>query len=446
MMAGGGGEGLDVPPGDPGAIDSAAAGLDTVAGDLNTAAGQVSGAASAALSCWQGPASTAFEAAVNSVRSGLDTLAGHHRHASGALRTYATALREAQAAANLATEDYGTAVGCYQTTMGNLSASPPSGPGAATRLNQAESRAGSTLNDAYNRAAGAAAHACADATHAAQVCAAKLSQIAEDVKATGLHKFLDLMAGPGALLGMLGVQSEMQSGLKLWNVLSDMREGDWRALEKVDPSAYSDVVQAVSRYGPDSMEALAAQLTYEEDLASRAFGDLAQSATGIGDVPSGFAGVMDVVGKVALPLGVATDIGILVDGQSTGLDKGMAAANLGGIAAAVTGTELGGTAFALIGVDSVAAAIPVAGEVIIAGTALFFAGEFVYQHWDTITQWAGDVGHFTAGVDHDADQLVNRGLAEGQHLVSAGLHDAASFGKSALNTGEHLLSDLNPFG
>ena len=155
---------------------------------------------------------------------------------------------------------------------------------------------------------------------------------------------------------------------------------------------------------------------------------------------------MDVVGKVALPLGVATDIGILVDGQSTGLDKGMAAANLGGIAVAATGTELGGTALALIGVDSVAAAIPVAGEVIIAGTALFFAGEFVYQHWDTITQWAGDVGHFTAGVYHDANQLVNSGLADGQHLVSAGLHDAASFGKGALNTGEHLLSDLNPFG
>ena len=84
----------------------------------------------------------AFEAAVNSVRSGLDALAGHHRDASGALRTYATALREAQSAANLATQDYGTAVGHYETTMSNLSASPPTGPGATTKLNQAESPGG----------------------------------------------------------------------------------------------------------------------------------------------------------------------------------------------------------------------------------------------------------------------------------------------------------------
>jgi hypothetical protein len=322
------------------------------------------------------------------------------------------------------------------------------------------------------------------------VCAAKLAAIAEEVKATGLHKFLDLMAGPGALLGMFGVESEMQSGAKLWNVMSAMRDGDWNTLEKVDPSAYKDVADAVAKYGPDSMQALAAQLKYEGGVADDAFGELAQSATGIGEVPSGLAGALDVVGKIALPIGVLTDVGIMADGQSSGLDKGMAAANLGGIAAAAAGTELGGTALALVGVDSVAACIPVAGEVVIAATALFFAGEFVYAHWDDIKQWAGDAGHFAVGVYddanrlvdagladgqhlvnaglHDASRLVNAGLADGQHLVNAGLHDAgslatsavnegehlvsaglheaSSLGQSAVNEGKHLLSDLNPFG
>jgi uncharacterized protein YukE len=489
-MIDGGGASFDVPPGDPGAVESAAAGLDAAAGQLRSAAAQVGTAGSAAESSWHGPAAWAFQASVSSVRSGLDALSDHHDESATALRVFATALREAQAAADRAGQDYAQAEQDYRTTVDNLVANPPTGPGASHALITAEGQATDTLTAAYGRAAVASAHACADATHAAQVCAAKLSGIAEDVKATGLHKFLDLMAGPGALLGMFGVESEMQSGLKLWNVMSAMRDGDWSTLEKVDPTAYKEVADAVAKYGPDSMEALAAQLKYEGSVADDAFGELAQSATGIGDVPSGFAGALDIVGKIALPIGVLTDVGIMADGQSSGLDKGMAAANLGGIAFAATGTELGGTALALVGIDSVAACIPVAGEVVIAATALFFAGEFVYTHWDDIRQWAGDAGHFAASVYndanqlantgltdgqhlvmtglHDAGQLVNTGLADGQHLVNAGLrdagsvatgavndgehlvssglHEASSLGKSAVNEGKHLLSDLNPFG
>jgi hypothetical protein len=432
-------------------VDAGAAGLDTAAGQLHTAALQVGRAGNAAASSWQGPAAWAFQASVNSVRSGLDALADHHSEGAGALRSFAAALREAQAAADRAAQDYAQAEGSYQTTMDNLAAKPPTGPGASRALVTADGQAADTLAAAYTRSAVASAHACADATHAAQVCAAKLSGIAEDVKATGLHKFLDLMAGPGALLGMFGVESEMQSGLKLWNVMSAMRDGDWNTLERVDPSAYHEVADAVARYGPDSMEALAAQIEYEGEIANDAFGDLAQSATGIGEVPSGFAGALDVVGKIALPIGVLTDVGIMADGQSSGLDRGMAAANLGGIALAVTGTELGGTALALVGIDSVAACIPVAGEVVIAATALFFAGEFVYAHWDDIKQWAGDAGHFAVHVYDDAGQLVNTGLADGQHLVNvglhdagqlvdAGLHDAGSAASGAVHEGEHLVS------
>jgi hypothetical protein len=90
---------------------------------------------------------------------------------------------------------------------------------------------------------------------------------------------------------------------------------------------------------------------------------------------------------------------------------------------------------ALIGVDSVAAAVPVAGEVIIAGTAVFFAGEWVAGHWSDITHWADDAGHVASSVYHDATRLVNSTVTEGEHLVSAGLHEAGT-----------LLSDLNPFG
>jgi hypothetical protein len=172
---------------------------------------------------------------------------------------------------------------------------------------------------------------------------------------------------------------------------------------------------------------------------------MAQAATGIGRIPSGFAGAMDVLGKFGLVLGVTSDIGILVDSQSAGLDKGMAGANLAGIGLAAAGTDLGGTALALVGVDSVAAAVPVAGEVIIAGTAVFFAGEWVYAHWDDITHWADDVGGFVAGSYQDASHVVNAAVSEGEHLVSAGLHEAGQLASGALDEGKHLLADLNPF-
>jgi len=446
MRPDGGGPGFAFPQGDPGAIDAGAGALQSAAGTLSSAASQVSSAASVVGVSWIGLAASAFQDAVTSVRGGLDGLAGHHRDAASALTAYASVLRDAQAAATLAGQDYDRAQQQYQSNIANLTSNPPTGPGAASTVSQAEGRAADTLNGAYTSAAAACAHACGDATHAAQVCASKLSQITDDIKATALHKFLDLMAGPGAVLGLLGVESQMQSGLKMWTVLSDMSEGNWSALEKVDPAGYQKVLDAAAQYGSDSSQALAAQLEYEADIADSTFGDMAQAATGIGKIPTGFSGALDVLGKFGLVLGVVSDVGMLADGQSSGLDKGMAAVNLGGIGMAAAGTELGGAALGLLGVDAVAAAIPVAGEVIIAGTAIFFAAEWVHGHWGDITNWADDTGHFFAGAYQGASHFVTSTVSSGEHLVSAGLHEAGSLANGAAHEGKKLLSDLNPFG
>lgn len=446
MRPEGGGSGFAFPQGDPAALDAGASALQSAAGTLSRAAGQVGSAASAAATSWIGPAAAAFQDAVGSVRGGLDGLAGHHREAAAALTTYASVLSDAQAAATQAGQDYSRAQQQYQSSLTHLTSNPPTGPGAASALAQAQGRAADTLNGAYTSAAAACAHASGDSTHAAQVCAAKLSQIAEDIKATSLHKFLDLMAGPGAVFGLLGVESQMQSGLKMWTVLSDMSKGNWTNLEKIDPAGYQKVLDAAAKYGPDSSQALAAQLEYEADIADSTFGDMAQAATGIGKIPTGVSGALDVLGKVGLVLGVVSDVGMLADGQATGLDKGMAAANLTGIGMAAAGTELGGTALGLLGVDAVAAAIPVAGEVIIAGTAIFFAAEWVHGHWGDITHWGDDVGHGLSTGYHAVVNFGDGAVSEGEHLVNAGLHEAGGLAGGAVHAGQTLLSDLNPFG
>jgi uncharacterized protein YukE len=443
VRVGDGGSGFDYPQGDPGAIDGAAAALNAAAGQISTAAGQVSSEGAAVGGSWSGPAAAAFEDAVGSVRSGLDALAGHHRDAAGALTAYATALREAQAAANQAAQAYGVAQQRYDTTMGNLASHPPAGPGAQSALAQSQNQALDGLNNAYGSASTSSSHACQDATHAAQVCAAKLAEIAADIKDTSLHKFLDLMGGPGTVLGALGVTMQVKSGLTTWNLLRAMKTGDWSALEDADPKGYQSVVAIVSKYGENSSEATKAWMNFEATVAKDSFGDMVDAAVPASQVPGGLAGAMDVLGKIGFVTSIAADVMTLADGQSTGMEKTMSAVNLGGVAMAAGGITVdaaaGTTVLAALGAtDAVAAAIPVVGEVVIAGTAVYFAYDWASNHWTDITNWADDAGHGLSTAYH---AVVN----EGEHLVSSGLHEAGNLANGAVNEGHHLLSDLNPF-
>jgi hypothetical protein len=52
-----------------------------------------------------------------------------------------------------------------------------------------------------------------------------------------------------------------------------------------------------------------------------------------------------------------------------------------------------------------------AGEVIIAGTAVYFAQEWVRGHWQDIKNWTDDAGHFVgstaAGAFPDGEKLLS---------------------------------------
>ena len=439
MRSDGGGSGFEFPQGDPGAIDAGAGALQTAATQLSGAAGQVSSAASAVGGSWVGPASVAFQDAVTSIRGGLDALAGHHREAGDALTAYASALRDAQAAATRASQSYGQAQQHYQTTLSNLTANPPTGAGASTALSQAEGRAADSLNSAYTSASTASAHACTDATHAAQVCAAKLSQVAADVKDTALHKFLDLMGGPGSVLGALGVTMQVKSGLTTWNLLRAAGSGDWAALGRENPKAYQTLLDVVAKYTANSPEATKALVQFEDTVLTGSFGDMVDAAVPVSRVPSGMAGAVDVLGKLGFVASVGADVLTLADGQSTGMQKTMSVVNLGGVAMAAGGITVdaaaGTTVLTALGAtDAVALGVPVVGEVVIAGTAVYFAYDWASSHWTQITNWADDAGHGLSTAYHAVVGFGDGVVDGGEHLVSAGLHEAGS-----------LLSDLNPF-
>lgn len=463
ILDGGGGSSFSYPQGDPGGIDSAANALSEAASRFSGAAGQLRAQGSAVLESWSGFAANEFSMCVSSVSSGLDSLGGHHQDAADALRTYATALREAQAAATQAATGYGQAVDHFNTTMTGLSAKPPSGPGAGSQVLLAEINANDQLNAAYGTAASGANHACSDATHAAQACAAKLSQIATDMEETALHKFLALMGGPGTAFGLLGVESQTQTALKLTKVVSALRAGNWSYLKTLDPKAYDELEAVAGKYGENSSEALRAKLAYQEKVGDDAVEDVAKATTGLGEVPKGLAGAFDIVGKVGVGLNVITDVGTVADSQSTPSDRVMAGANLVGLGLAATKTGVGKAALNLltdaapdlITMDSVGAWVPGVGEVLVAGTTLYFAGEFIYQNWGTISHWADDVGNFASQTFESEvqgdEQLVKDGLNtagtlihDGGQVVSGAVHEGEHIVSGAVKTGEHLASDLDP--
>jgi uncharacterized protein YukE len=321
MIVSDGGTDFPYPQGDPGTISSAAQGLSTASSELTTAAGQVSSAAGAVAGSWSGLAEQAFQGCVSSVRAGLTRLASHHSDAAAALTTYAAALTKAQAAANKAAGDYSKAETDYSTTMRNLEYNPPTGKNAASELNTAETNANTSLNTAYNNANTACSNACNDAKTAAQVCAAKLSEISGDAEDTALHKFLDLMGGPGTMMGALGVTMQVKSGLATFNLIKAMNTGDYKALAEVDAKGWQEVEAVAAKYGADSPEALKAQLAYESEVADKAFGDMADAASGLNAVPSGgLAAAFDVLGKIGVVAGVASDVLIFADKQSSGAD------------------------------------------------------------------------------------------------------------------------------
>jgi hypothetical protein len=418
VIVDGSGVDLGYPQGDPGGITAAAGRLDSVAGRLSSGAGQVGNAAASAGGDWTGPASLAFEAGAGSVRSGLNGLAGHITDAATALSTYAQALTEAQKAASLAATAYNQAEAKCTDTLRQLEYNPPKGSGATAIASRIESGAISSLQSSYTTNSIAATSACTDARNAARSCAAKLSAIAEDIKATALHKFLDLMGGPATVFGVLGLESQVGSGARLWNLMQAMNKGDWETLAKVDPKAYASVLEAAEKYGPDSMQALVAQLRYEETIGGDAFGEFEAAAVPAASIPAGrLAASLDVLGKMGLVLAVVGDVGTFVDGQASGMDKGMAGANLAGTVA--VGADMAADAAVnagIISVNAIGDEIPVAGEVIIAATAVYFAQEWVRTHWGDITHWGDDVGHF-----------------------------AGTLATGAWNDGKKLLSDLNPF-
>jgi hypothetical protein len=118
---------------------------------------------------------------------------------------------------------------------------------------------------------------------------------------------------------------------------------------------------------------------------------------------SGVRGASTALGA----LGILGDVNDILSPQDTGtmgwVDRGVAATNAGFLTAD------------LVGADLVMDAIPGVGEVAIAATGLYLAGDFLYHHWTPFHDVANDIGHAAVAAAGD----IGHGAASAWHSVTS---------------------------
>ncbi len=185
---------------------------------------------------------------------------------------------------------------------------------------------------------------------------------------------------------------------------------------------FGDAVEGASAAMADGKSAEATELLLKAAKLGQATGEnvdawysfaprwLGKAADGL----SAVRGASTALGVLGI-LGDATD---MISPQNKGTlgwgDRGVAATNAGFLTAN------------LVGADLVMDAIPGVGEVAIATTGLYLAGDFLYQHWTPFCDAANDVGHATVAAVKDTGHATAVAATDIGHGASSAWHSVTS--------------------
>lgn len=153
-------------------------------------------------------------------------------------------------------------------------------------------------------------------------------------------------------------------------------------------------------------------------------------ATG-GNVDAWFAFAPRWLGKAADGLsalrGASTALGVAgILGDATDMISPQNKGALGWADPGVAATNAGFLTADLVGADLVMDAIPGVGEVAIAATGLYLAGDFLYQHWTPFHDVANDVGHATVTAVEDTGHAAAVTATDIGHAASSTWHSVTS--------------------
>lgn len=143
-------------------------------------------------------------------------------------------------------------------------------------------------------------------------------------------------------------------------------------------------------------------------------------------------GVLDVVGKLALPLGIASDVMTIYNPGNgpqweQNLNKDAAIVNLVGSGAVIAGMAanagLMGAAGGILVADASLGWIPVAGQVLVVGSGLVLAGIWAYDNIQPFHDFCNAVGSETAHVAGEAWNAVTNTVSSEVSSVTQTVSD-----------------------
>lgn len=412
--------GIPTIPGDPGTLSAAAARLGAAASavrDWGTQLGSITSGLSG--STWSGQGAVSFTTCISKLQGAHRTAASALADASSALTTYSAELAECQAIEKAARASVAQAESDASSALSRLNGQPldPHDPGAAAARAYAVSNINSTMEQEIGLAV-SKAQAAYDRYEAAALRAA--AQIGNAIPSWSSisHEigWLNDKAGFGLVPLGLGFLAPLgRAGLRWLNTAKaiDGARPGWSD----DPSTF--LTQEADPWLYAQREQMAADLFAQD--GPRFFGE-----GGLDDLP--FAGALTGFSRVLAGASVASDVAEIISPDDSGavraLDRGMAAANgvvsadamLGGI-----GTDALGGALGIADVST--SWIPVAGQVILAGSALYLAGDWAYNNVKWFHDGVDDVGSF---VKNTALNFAD-GTVHDVSAIGHGLDDVAHF-------------------
>jgi hypothetical protein len=443
---------VPVPPGDPAALSSGAATYTAAQGEvernratLASVAGQTGGPA------WTGAGATGFVTSTSTLASAYSVASGALAQGATALKAYAadlaaaqetarqanaavaqanttaSALLTAQSDAETAQAGANDAASASATADTNAATNPhsPTAQVAATSARTAASDAATTASGAWQKVSMLTGTYDAQRAHALSLSAQATSQATQAASkaAAGFSAAAATMTAGKGKPGQPSVWQKIVNGIPVWNDHAGWGLNAWGAFGAVvvGKAELSYLSAAAKLSSTSAAEDTAFWGWYDgggsafnwypaRDAYNAAAHNAGEAEDGLSEAIAPAAsdwGAMAVLGRAGLGLGMASDVVTMWKPSPSFGPDGLLGGNtdrvMAGLNFAASGLALG-SSFG-IGAAAGLMAIPgvdvIVGGVVI-GTAAYFAGEFVYQHWGDITHGIDSAGSW---LGHEASSL-----------------------------------------
>ena len=458
---------VPVPPGDPAALAGAAATYTAAQGEIERSRATLTSVASqAGGAAWTGSGATGFTTSATSLASAYAVASGALAQGASALKAYAADLATAQrtarqanaavAQANATASAVLTAQSSAQrsqaaaddaaqasaTADAHATANPHS-PGAqlaATSARAAASDTSATANSAWQQVSTLTGSYDAQRSHALALSAEAASQATQAASkaAAGFN------AAAASLTGSKGkpVWQKVLHDIPVWNdragwvlspwglfgafAIGKAGIGSLRAESALSTAAEAEAGVFLSWYDGEGSWPAWGRAIVQTDVAASAATHAAENLRGaIAPAPDDWR-LGTAVSRVGMGLGIASDVVVLAHPSPSwgpgGILGGHTDQAMAGLNLTASGVGLA-SSLGLIPVVTNPVGVVVVGGVVI-GTATYFAGEFVYQHWGDITNAVGSAGSWAV---HEGSSFVGN-VGRGAEIVGGdAVHEGSSF-------------------